>query len=218
LVWAKCLIVACGALLLFFSSEHKPGSWQRPLSDSLLLALFAARPLLLLRPVIVSLFFLALFRPSSSGFRRDGRIRHLLVLPLAKYSGQFSSLSALGPAMVGAHAASAGLALAFGGKRAWFFALNQRGRAGVTSARKRSRSAPAARRSCSRRSGFWGSRFGHSCWGVCFLAPTTSTLRTSPRNVPPFLLERFSTASSGTSSGSSVLWRSPSPVAAAACA
>src|SRR5882724_8163559 len=124
LVWAKCLIVACGALLLFFSSEHKPGSWQRPLFvTSLLLALFAARSLLLLRPVIVSLFFLALFSSELERFRRDGRIRHLLVLPLGQVLwANFQGLSALGPAMVGAHAASAGLALAFGGKRAWFFA------------------------------------------------------------------------------------------------
>ncbi|HEX7452604.1 MAG TPA: hypothetical protein VF294_09980, partial [Polyangiaceae bacterium] len=73
LVWVKCLIVASGALLLFFSLEHKPGSWQRPLFvTSLLAALFAARSLLLVRPVIVSLFFLALFVYELERFRRDG--------------------------------------------------------------------------------------------------------------------------------------------------
>jgi tetratricopeptide (TPR) repeat protein len=194
LVWAKCLIVACGALLLFFSLERKPGSWQRPLFvTSLLLALFAARSLLLLRPVIASLFFLALFLYELERFRRDGRTRHLLVLPLAQVLwANFQGLSALGPAVVGAYAAGAGLTLVLGGRSAWFFAPE--------SAR------PGARdfRAQALTLGGCGAALVLTPFGLLGLALPAKLLgRLLPgahnvyaqnvaENVPPFLLERFS--------------------------
>ena len=194
LVWAKCLVVACGALLLFFSLEHKPGSWQRPLLVTLLLAaLFAARSLLLVRPVIASLFFLALFVHELERFRRDGRARHLLVLPLAQVLwANFQGLSALGPAVVGAHAAATGLWLALGDKNVWFFAPES-ARAGFRELRAQALT------------------FGGCCaalaltpFGLLGLALPAKLLgRLLPgahnvyaqnvaENVPPFLLERFS--------------------------
>src|SRR5450432_1808076 len=74
LVWVKCLVVGLGALLLLAALPQKPHSWTRPLFVTLLLsALFVARALLLVRPVIVSLFFLGLFFAELERFRRDGR-------------------------------------------------------------------------------------------------------------------------------------------------
>lgn len=121
LVWVKCLVVGLGALLLLAGLERKPHSWVRPLCVTWLLsALFVARALLLVRPVIVSLFFLALFFTELERFRRDGRARHLWVLPAAQLLwANFQGLSALGPAFVLAYVSASGLSAAFGRGRHW---------------------------------------------------------------------------------------------------
>ena len=124
LVWAKCLLVGLGALVLLGSFESKTGRWERPLFVTLFVAaLFVARSLLLVRPVLVSLLFLALFFKALEQFRRDGRVRHLAALPLLQVVwANFQGLSALGPALVFAYALAAGLAVAGQGQRGWPFA------------------------------------------------------------------------------------------------
>ncbi len=194
LVWVKCLIVACGALLLFFSLEHKPGSWQRPLFvTSLLLALFAARSLLLVRPVIVSLFFLALFVYELERFRRDGRARHLLVLPLAQVLwANFQGLSALGPALVGAYAAAAGLSAALCGKSVWVFAPEST-RAGFREFRAQALTLGGC---CAALAltpfGLLGLALPAKLLGRLLPGAHNVYAQNVAENVPPFLLERFS--------------------------
>ncbi|HEY5375707.1 MAG TPA: hypothetical protein VIK01_18640, partial [Polyangiaceae bacterium] len=194
LVWVKCLIVACGALLLFFSLEHKPGSWQRPLFvTSLLAALFAARSLLLVRPVIVSLFFLALFVYELERFRRDGRARHLLVLPLAQVLwANFQGLSALGPALVGAYAAAAGLSVALSGKSVWVFAPES-ARAGWPEFRAQALTLGGC---CAALAltpfGLLGLALPAKLLGRLLPGAHNVYAQNVAENVPPFLLERFS--------------------------
>jgi tetratricopeptide (TPR) repeat protein len=109
LVLAKCALLGLGACLLYFSLEARRGSWARGvLATALVAGLFAARGLLLLRPVIGTLVALAFFLLELERFRRDGRLRHLLVLPFVEVVwANFQGLSALGPAVVGAYALGA---------------------------------------------------------------------------------------------------------------
>ena len=73
-------------------------------------ALLAARHLLLVRPVIFSLVFLALFLWVLERYRAEGNPRLLLALPLAQVVwANCQGLSALGPALVAAYAAGGGL-------------------------------------------------------------------------------------------------------------
>ena len=73
-------------------------------------ALLAARHLLLVRPVILSLVFLALFLWVLERYRAEGDPRLLLALPLAQVVwANCQGLSALGPALVAAYAAGGGL-------------------------------------------------------------------------------------------------------------
>ncbi|MEO6603649.1 MAG: hypothetical protein ABIQ16_27445 [Polyangiaceae bacterium] len=113
LVWAKCLIIGAGSVLLLRALPAKRGSWTRALFASLLIAgLFAARSLLLVRPVVVTLLFIALFFLVLERFNADGRGRRLLLLPAAQILwANFQGLSALGPALVGAYALGSGLTL-----------------------------------------------------------------------------------------------------------
>jgi hypothetical protein len=124
LVWVKCALVGLGAVLL---NRALPSgrSWARPLLLTLLLAtLLAARSLLLLRPVIPTLVLLALFFGQLERFRRDGRAKHLWLLPLAQMLwANLQGLSALGPAVAFAYALSGTLDASFGKKGgAWWFA------------------------------------------------------------------------------------------------
>jgi len=121
LVWAKCSIVGGSALVLLAALPRKPRSWVAPVFVTLLVAgLFAARGLLLLRPVIVTLFFIALYFLVLERFRRFGRARELWLLPLAQVAwANFQGLSAIGPALVAAYALAAGLELWAGSSR-WF--------------------------------------------------------------------------------------------------
>jgi tetratricopeptide (TPR) repeat protein len=118
LVYAKCAVIGLGSLVLLGALPNKPGSWLRPLFVTLLLsALFAARSLLLVRPVILTLLFLALFFRALERFQRDGQARHLWPLPLAQIVwANAQGLSALGVAVVAAYAAGAGLSAAFRGR------------------------------------------------------------------------------------------------------
>ena len=124
LVWAKCALLGLGALLLYAAVPPQRGSWARGvLVTSLVGGLFAARSLLLVRPVIGTLVLLAFFFLQLERFGRDGLRRHLWALPLLQVLwANFQGLSALGPAVVGAYAA-AGIAWAVaGGPRTWPFA------------------------------------------------------------------------------------------------
>lgn len=109
LVWVKCALIGVGACLLYFSLEERRGSWARGvLVTTLVAGLFAARSLLLVRPVIGTLVLLAAFFFALERFRREGRVRYLLALPaLQLLWTNFQGLSALGPFMVGAYALGA---------------------------------------------------------------------------------------------------------------
>jgi tetratricopeptide (TPR) repeat protein len=106
LVWVKCALLATGACLLYFALEERRGSWARGVMMTTLVAgLFAARSLLLVRPVIGTLVVLAAFFFALERFRRQGRVHYLLALPVLQLVwANFQGLSALGPFMVGAYA------------------------------------------------------------------------------------------------------------------
>jgi hypothetical protein len=85
-------------------------------------SLFSARSLLLLRPVIVTLVFLALFLWVLEAVHRRARLSWLWALPaLQLLWSNFQGLSALGPAMVAVYAV-VGTAAAAGEGKAWPFA------------------------------------------------------------------------------------------------
>ncbi|HEX2871385.1 MAG TPA: hypothetical protein VHP33_09020 [Polyangiaceae bacterium] len=106
LVWVKCALLGAGACLLYFALAERRGSWARGvLVTTLVAGLFAARSLLLVRPVIGTLVMLAAFFFALERFRREGRVRYLVALPaLQLLWANFQGLSALGPFMVGAYA------------------------------------------------------------------------------------------------------------------
>jgi tetratricopeptide (TPR) repeat protein len=105
LVIAKCALVSGGALLLYTAIDRS----ARPLFVVWLsAALLCARHLLLVRPVIVSLLFLALFFVLLERHRRRDAAGALLLLPLAQCVwSNCQGLSAFGPALVLAYAAPA---------------------------------------------------------------------------------------------------------------
>jgi hypothetical protein len=129
LVLAKCLLIGLGATLLYFALEARRGSWTRGVMVTLLVAgLFAARSLLLVRPVIGTLVLLAFFVFQLERFRRDGRFLRLLVLPVAQVLwANFQGLSALGPFVVGAYALGAVGEASLGQRRVWPFARQESG-------------------------------------------------------------------------------------------
>lgn len=120
LVLTKCALIGTGAVL---ASLALPGgrSWARPLFATLLFAsLFAARSLLLVRPVIGSLVLLAAYGLLLERFRQRGRAWPLVLLPLLQVIwANLQGLSALGPALVGAYALGAGVAALFDGRSPW---------------------------------------------------------------------------------------------------
>jgi hypothetical protein len=125
LVACKCLILGGGAVALLDAVRgQRLAAWTRPLLATLLVAaLVAARSLLLVRPVIVSLLCMALFFRELERFRVDpapGRILRLTLIQLVWSNCQ--GLSALGPALVGAYAAAAGLDAVWGVRASWPFA------------------------------------------------------------------------------------------------
>jgi hypothetical protein len=126
LVVAKCLLLAAGGVVLFGAVSGSAGPRARaPFVSTLfvtafLAALFAARALLLLRPVIPTLVFMALFFALLERFRRERRAALLAPLPLLQIVwANVQGLSMLGPALVGAYA-FAMVAGAVAGERRWF--------------------------------------------------------------------------------------------------
>src|SRR5450432_1994848 len=106
IVLAKCLAVAAGALVLEGAVVRAAGARARPLFvPAFLAALFLARGLLLPRPIIPTLFFLATDFALLEGFRRDGRAAWLAPLPFIQVVwANVQALSMLGPALVAAYA------------------------------------------------------------------------------------------------------------------
>jgi hypothetical protein len=121
LVVAKSLLLAVGALVLLGSVARSAGPRARPVFVvAFIAALFAARGLLLLRPVIPTLLFLAFAFYLLERFRREGRLALLAPLPLLQIAwANVQGLSMLGPALVGAYALAMSFSAALGGRR-WF--------------------------------------------------------------------------------------------------
>jgi tetratricopeptide (TPR) repeat protein len=117
LVMVKCLLICAGALLLYLAVHRS----ARPLFVPILVAaLLCARHLLLVRPVIASLVFLAFYFLQLERFRRQGRVGLLVPLCLAQIVwSNCQGLFALGPALVGAYTLGTG-AWAAWGARPWF--------------------------------------------------------------------------------------------------
>jgi tetratricopeptide (TPR) repeat protein len=196
LIAAKCLLVGLGALLLLATLESKPGSWSRPLFVTLLVAaLFAARSLLLVRPVVVSLLFLALFLRELERFRRDGQTRHLALLPIAQLVwANVQGLSALGPAVVFAYASAAGLSAAWSGQRGWVFAAEARA---ASSAWRNFRAQSVTLAACCvalalTPFGLLGLALPAKLLGRLVPGSHNVYAHSVAENVPPFLLERWS--------------------------
>jgi hypothetical protein len=129
LVWCKCLIVGTGAVALLDAVRgQRLGAWTRPLLVTLLVAaLVAARSLLLVRPVIVTLLCLALFLRELERFRVERAAWCIVRLTLVQLVwSNCQGLSALGPALVGAYAGAAGLDAGLGAHARWPFARETR--------------------------------------------------------------------------------------------
>jgi tetratricopeptide (TPR) repeat protein len=122
LVAAKAALVAAGALILLAAvtravPDDARAAARAPLLVALPAALLAARHLLLVRPVILTLVFLALFLLVLEDHRAGGRARRLLWLPgIQVVWANCQGLSALGPALVAAAALGGLLAQATGGR------------------------------------------------------------------------------------------------------
>jgi tetratricopeptide (TPR) repeat protein len=121
LVIGKCLLLAAGALVLLAAVGRGAGPRARYVFVvSFLAALFAARALLLLRPVIPTLLFIALYFYVLERFRQERRPALLMALPLFQIVwANVQGLSMLGPALVGAYALAM-MAWAALGQRRWF--------------------------------------------------------------------------------------------------
>jgi tetratricopeptide (TPR) repeat protein len=82
LVLAKAALTTAGALGLLYLVEREAGRRLRlPFALALVAALFAARHLLLVRPVILTVLFITAFLLVLERFRHHGRWQTLLVLP-----------------------------------------------------------------------------------------------------------------------------------------
>jgi hypothetical protein len=118
LVLAKAAVVSVGAAVLAAVVAREGQRWL--FAPALVGALFLARHLLPVRPIVLTLLFLALYFALLEGYRRQPRPRRLLALPLLQIVWvNFQGLSAIGPALLLAYllAALAGHLL---GQRRWF--------------------------------------------------------------------------------------------------
>jgi len=192
LVFAKCALVGAGATL---ASLALPAgrSWARPLFLTLsFAALFAARSLLLVRPVIASLVLLAAYWLLLERFRRDGRAWPLVLLPpLQVVWANVQGLSALGPAMVGAYAVAGGVATVFDGRSSWL----ARERASDLPARQHAgllagASLACLLASCATPFGLRAVTFPSLLLGRLLPSAENVFSQSVAENVPPFVLER----------------------------
>ncbi|HEX3698392.1 MAG TPA: hypothetical protein VH374_23670 [Polyangia bacterium] len=151
LVLAKGVLVAAGAWVLRAAIVDSPAARPaEPLfSVALVAALFVARPLLLVRPVIPTLLLVAIFFRRLEAFRRGGPPRALLWLPLLQILwANLQGLFALGPALVAAYAAGASVAVVVG--RRWpAIAANEADRADAPTSATRVRWLAACLALCS---------------------------------------------------------------------
>jgi hypothetical protein len=120
-VLAKCALVAVGALLLRATVVRAVGRGAGTFfATAFLVALYGARQLLLVRPVVVTLIFTAVFFMQLELYRRERRPRDLVLLPIAQVAwANFQGLFALGHAIVGAYALGTVLGSRVGGPSAW---------------------------------------------------------------------------------------------------
>lgn len=193
LVGLKCALVGAGALALLASVRRdRFGAWAAPLLVTLLLAaLLVSRQLLLVRPVMVTLPCLAFFFYQLERFRLDAKPLRLLALgALQVVWANCQGLSALGPAVVAAYAAAAGLDAWLGARARWPFARES---GGARSFKQLS----AALLACLLASAL--TPFGvRGLWLPAVLlgrlVPGEHNVyaHTVAENVPPFLLERWS--------------------------
>jgi hypothetical protein len=111
LVLAKCLLVATGALTLQSAMQPRVGRRARWLFVAALLgALLLVRHLMPVRPVVVTLLFLALFFRALERFRQEGNARTLWPLPFFQIVwANVQGLFAFGPLLVAAYALDAAL-------------------------------------------------------------------------------------------------------------
>jgi hypothetical protein len=196
LVVVKCALVAAGAVVLLGAVGRSASARARlPFVVALLAALFAARALLLLRPVIPTLVLLAVYFSLLERFRAEGRAALLWPLPFLQILwANLQGLSMLGPALVAAYAVGAGVAAAFGHRPGFPFAERFASRA----------EARRATRALLLMLGLSVVACGVTPFGFGALAlPFKLLLRLSPasgnvyaanvaENVPPFVVERFS--------------------------
>src|ERR1041384_3342721 len=124
LVWAKCALLVASSIVLGAALGRRAvadGS-HTTFVTLLVAALFSARSLLLLRPVLITLLFLALFLLVLETVGRGGKLAWLWALPaLQGLCGDFARPPALGPGVVAAYGVAAGAAAVRDGK-AWAFA------------------------------------------------------------------------------------------------
>jgi tetratricopeptide (TPR) repeat protein len=105
LVLVKCLLVGIGALALQATVRRHLGPRLRwHFVSACLIALFCVRHLIVVRPIVVTLLFLAFFFRALERFRCEGRPQALQALPLLQIVWvNVQGLFALGPLLVGAY-------------------------------------------------------------------------------------------------------------------
>jgi hypothetical protein len=195
LVAGKCLIVGGGVLALLDAVRgQRLAAWTRPLLVTLLVAaLVAARSLLLVRPVIVSLLCVALFFRELERFRVDPAPRRLLRLALIQVVwANCQGLSALGPALVIAHAAAAGLDAAWGTRGGWPFAREAGSAAGVRFRRLALAAAACSLASLATPFGWRGIALSTALFERLVPGQDNVYANSVAENVPPFMFERWS--------------------------
>jgi len=117
LVLGKAAVLALGAAVLARVVAREAPRWL--FAPALVAALFLARHLLPVRPIVLTLLFMALFFALLEAYRREPRPRALLWLPALQIVWvNFQGLSAIGPALVLAYLVAA-LAGQLGDRR-WF--------------------------------------------------------------------------------------------------
>jgi hypothetical protein len=195
LVACKCLLVGGGAIALLDAVRgQRFAAWTRPLLVTLLVAaLVAARSLLLVRPVIVTLLCVALFFRELERFRADPSAHRIVRMTLVQLVwSNCQGLSAIGPALIGAYAADAGLNAAWGARSWWPFARE----AGSDAARRFQRlmlaGAACAAASLATPFGWRGVALSTALFERLVPGQENVYAHSVAENVPPFLFERWS--------------------------